>query len=372
MHTHYCASSPTIASKEIIIYLVITTSYLFFFHLHLYTSSPQRKQQTIVSHSNDEYISSFLYSQPMHSRDIPPLNALRSFEAAARLGSFNQAAEELFVTPSAISHQIKSLEVFLGITLFSREKRRIAITTAGEKYLASVSHAFDEIDLATQRLRANPDTRKVNLSVVPEFLTRWLVPRLRDFQDCYPDVELRLSASDTPVDFIHSDIDMAIYFGSNDWQDVESHYLRGVQLVPVCSPKLINEDPKLRVPEDLSNHTLIHITSRKDDWERILANANFPTVSGRRDLTFSSTSLALGAAMEGVGIALSDKYLVQRELEYGQLVIPFDMELKTRRALYLVYQSGRLLNRGMQAFYDWLFEQIKIEELMTMHPVNTT
>ena len=146
--------------------------------------------------------------------------------------------------------------------------------------------------------------------------------------------------------------------------------MRGVKLVPVCSPKLVDSDPPLRSPEDLINHTLIHVTSRKGDWERILANANLSNVSSKRDVTFSGTSLALGAAMEGVGITLSDKSLVQRELEYGQLVIPFDLVLKTRRAFYLVYQKGRHLNHGMQAFYDWLFQQMKREDLDSNHPNN--
>ena len=304
----------------------------------------------------------------MSSRNPPPLNSLRSFEAAARLGSFNKAAEELFVTSSAISHQVKTLEEYLGVSLFSREKRRIIITTAGEKYLSSIRHAFDEIDIATQRLKANPNTSTVNLSVAPGFLTRWLVPRIVEFQNTCPDVELRLSASDSQVDFAHSDIDMAIYFGRNEWDDVESHFMRDVKLVPVCSPKLLDGDPPLRYPEDLINHTLIHVISRKDDWERMLTNANLPPISSKRDVTFSGTSLALDAAMEGVGITLSDKALVQRELEYGQLVIPFDLELQTQRAFYLVYQKGRHLNHGMQAFYDWLFEQMKIEQLIRVQP----
>jgi LysR family glycine cleavage system transcriptional activator len=291
-------------------------------------------------------------------RRLPPLNALRSFEAAARLGSFNKAADELFVTPSAVSHQIKSLEEFLGISLFRREKRRSLLTAAGEKYLSAVEHALDEIDIATRRLIASPNTSAVNISVAPAFLTRWLVPRIRDFQQVYPDVELRLSASNGPVDFFHSDTDMAIYFGYGEWDEVESHFLRGVTLMPVCSPKLLEGGKPLNTPQDLRHHTLLHVSSRPEEWQQILKKAGLPRSGANRGVTFSSTSLAMSAAMEGAGIALADIGLVEREVEYGQLIIPFEFQFKTRKAFYLVFQEGRQLTYGMQAFKEWIFDQM--------------
>jgi LysR family glycine cleavage system transcriptional activator len=197
---------------------------------------------------------------------------LRSFESAARLGNFNRASEELCVTPSAVSHQVKSLETFLGLSLFRREKRRIVLTAPGERYLNTIRHALDEIDIATRRLMATPNASAVNISVVPAFLTRWLVPKIRKFQQSHPNVELRLSALTGLIDFQHTDTDMAIYFGRDEWEDVESRFLRGVTLVPVCSPKLLEDGKPLRIPADLVEHTLLHVSTRLDEWDRIRSN----------------------------------------------------------------------------------------------------
>ena len=293
-------------------------------------------------------------------RRLPPLNALRGFEAAARLGSFNRAAEELFVTPSAISHQVKSLEEYLGVPLFRRDRRRIVLTASGEKYLGAVEHALDEIDTATRRLVASPNASAVNISVAPGFLTRWLVPRISDFQERCPDVELRLSASMGTVDFLRSDTDMAIYFGTGSWSGVDAHFLKGVTLVPVCSPRLLEGVRPLCNPEALRHHTLLRVSSRPDEWKQILDKAGIDRSSMNKVMTFSSTSLALGAAIEGAGVALTESSLVERELDYGQLVVPFDLALETRNGFYLVYQKGRQLNYGMRSFSDWLFEQIGV------------
>lgn len=294
----------------------------------------------------------------MFIRRLPPLNALRSFEAAARLGSFNQAADELYVTPSAISHQIKSLETFLGMNLFRRDKRKVLLTAPGEKYLVAVQLALDEIDSATRRLMASPNAGAVNIAVAPAFLTRWLVPRLGDFQRQHPDVELRLSTLSGEVDFEHSDTDMAIYFGDGRWKGVEAHFMRTTAVMPVCSPKLLDGDLPLRQPDDLRRFTLIHVSSRSTEWHQLFAQAGLNWSREQKSLTFSNTSLALGAAMEGLGIALSDSQLIEREVQYGQLVHPFDMVLETDRSFYLVYSRKRQPTYGMEAFRDWLLAQM--------------
>ncbi|MCV6590693.1 MAG: transcriptional regulator GcvA [Marinobacterium sp.] len=291
-------------------------------------------------------------------RHLPPLNALRCFEAAARLGSFNKASEELFVTPSAVSHQIRTLEEFLGLKLFRREKRKATLTAAGEKYLASISHALDEIDSSTRRLMTAPNLSAINLAVAPAFLTRWLLPRLRAFQEQHPDIELRLSATMGRTDFQHSDMDMAIYLGSGEWQDVDHHRLIQTCVVPVCSPRLLESTLPLHQSEDLQHHTLLHVASRSDEWPRILEHHNLEDIIGAaKSMRFSSTSLALNAAMEGVGIALSDSSLIERELQLRQLIIPFDISLDTRKAFYLVYPKNRPLSYGMEAFRDWVLTQ---------------
>lgn len=229
------------------------------------------------------------------------------------------------------------------------------MTTAGERYLTVIEHALDEIDIATRRIIVAPNTRSVNISVTPSYLTRRLVPRIREFQEHYPDVELRLSALNGRVDFQHSDTDMAIYFGHGKWRDLNAHFLQGMSLVPVCSPGLESSGKPLACPEDLYHHTLLRVSNRPDEWKQILDKAGIARASMNKVMTFSSTSLALTAAMEGAGVALTDYKLVERELAFGQLKVPFDLRLETENGFYLVYPLERQLTYGMKAFRDWIY-----------------
>ena len=292
------------------------------------------------------------------SRRLPPLKSVRAFEAAARRQSFNQAADELFVTPSAISHQVKALETYLGVDLFLRTRRQVLLTPLGERYLQSITHALDEIDLATRRLVASPHSGAVNVSVAPSFLTRWLVPRVREFQDRHPDVELRLSPNSGPIDFAWSDIDMAIYFGDGRWEGVESFFLLKVILVPVCSPSFLADKPPMTQPSDLGRQTLIDVSTRPAEWDEFLAEFGATRPKRGKRLSFSNTSLAIGAAMENLGVALADQHMIAREVKYGQLVRPLDIEMDMGQGFYMVYQQGRKLAAGMQSFFDWVLEEI--------------
>ena len=294
-------------------------------------------------------------------RRLPPLNAIRAFEAAARLGGVKQAAEELFVTPSAVSHQLKSLEDFLGVELFRRSGRQIALTAAGERYRASVTQALDEVELATRRVMAPPESAVVTVSVAPSFLTRWLVPRVREFQDRHPDIELRLSANSGPIDFAWSDIDMAIYFGEGEWPGVESFFLQQVVLVPVCSPGFL-EDRRIDNLLTLSRETLIDVSTRPTEWDEFLAGFDIERPRQGKRLGFSSTSLAVGAAMEDLGVALADLRMIEREVKYGQLVIPLDVQMPTPQGFHMVYQAGRELSEAMRCFFDWVMNEIVEQE----------
>ena len=298
------------------------------------------------------------------SRRLPPLTSIRAFEAAARLNSAKRAAEELFVTPSAVSHQIKTLESFLGTALFVRKRRQLTLTPAGERYLEAAAHAFDEIDLATRRVKAASNNCAVNVSVAPSFLTRWLVPRVRQFQELYPDIELRLSPNSEPIDFAWSDIDMAVYFGEGKWEDTEIYFLHEVVLVPVCSPRFLEAHPTIDSPEHLIEHTLIDVSTRPDEWDQFLERLGVKRHERVKRLAFSSTSLAVGAAMEDLGIALADRTLVKREVRYGQLVKPIAIELPLGQGFYLVYQKGRELNQGMRAFFDWVMSEIDNDDVI--------
>ena len=185
------------------------------------------------------------------------------------------------------------------------------------------------------------------------------MPRLADFQKQYPDVELRLSTLSGLIDFEHSDTDMAIYFGDGRWKGVEALFMRNSAIKPVCSPLLL-EEGKLTKLEDLKNHTLIHVSSRTQEWHQLLRQEGISWSRDQKSLTFSNTSLALNAAMEGLGVALSDSQLIEREVQYGQLVQPFDMVLQSARNFYLVYSNKRQPTFGMESFRDWLM--VKMEE----------
>ncbi len=292
-------------------------------------------------------------------RNLPPLKALRVFDAAARHESFAGAAEELFITASAVSHQIKALEKYLGIALFSRRTRKVVLTPTGEKYFTSVKQALNELEIATQRLVASPETDIVTLSVAPNFLLRWLMPRMHRFQQQYPDVELQISAATGFIDFDNSNVDMAIRFGTGDWPDMVTHFLSRVFLIPACSPRLLRDGRPLDKPEDLKQHTLIHVSRRLYEWPQWLELAGVEYRGFGRGLHLTSNQLATAAAQEGMGVALADSTLSSDEISSGQLITPFDIQLDTRKSFFLVYPKGRPVSYGMQVLQDWIIREMQ-------------
>lgn len=289
---------------------------------------------------------------------LPPLNSLKCFESAARNGSFNKAAKELSVTPSAISHQIKGLESFLGLELFRRTKRKVILTEAGETYLKPIKSIFEQLDNATSELKSKQKTGSLRLAVAPAFLTRWLMPRMERFQERYPDIQIEISSSGGLVDFSANDIDMAVYFGNGEWEGVETHYLRPARLAPVCNPRLIKADQPINAPEDMRFYPLLHVTKRKDEWHDWLQQHDLDPTHFRRGLMFSSGSLTAGASAQGLGIALSDPELVMPEIEAGTLKVLFDQHLITNKSFYLVYEKRRSVTSAMMAFKEWIIEEM--------------
>lgn len=292
-------------------------------------------------------------------RRLPPLNALKMFEASARNLSFSGASEELFVTPSAVSHQVKTLENFLGVELFHRSNRKVTLTPQGEQYLASVKHAFDEIEMATQRLSVTQGASVVQISVAPNFLIRWLMPRMSRFRALFPDVELQINASMGLLDFNRTSTDMAVYYGNGEWDDIEVEFLRKVMLVPVCGPGLLQSGPPLEKPADLANHTLIYVSKRTWEWDNWLKKAGVEFITPKGSMQLSSSQLTTAAAQENLGVALADQTLISREIESGKLVVPFDIPLDTKKAFYLVYRKHRPLTKGMEAFRNWLMDELQ-------------
>jgi LysR family glycine cleavage system transcriptional activator len=202
----------------------------------------------------------------------------------------------------------------------------------------------------------------VKISVAPNFLTRWLMPRMARFQALYPDIELEINASMGLLDFDRTSTDMAVYFGNGEWDDIEVHFLRKVMLVPVCSPGLLDGELSLAKPEDLAKHTLIYVSRRKWEWENWLQQSGVDFISARGSLQMSSGQLATAAAQEGLGVALADSTLTSREIRSGKLVVPFDIQLDTHRAFYLVYRKQRPLTIGMKVFKECLMSEMQGNE----------
>lgn len=288
---------------------------------------------------------------------LPPLNSLRSFEAAGRLGSFQQAAQELFVTPSAISHQIKTLEAFLDVELFIRQTRRIELTSAGKVYLRAIQKALNDIDKATQKLTATHNSGELRLAVAPAFLTRWVLPRIHRFYQQHPNIALDIAASVDRIDFSHSNTDMAVYYGDGQWDDVELLHLKDVALVPVCSPDLL-ADKAVRQPGDLSAFTLLHVMERPDEWPAWFAAAGATFQESRKGQHFSSGLLTAQAAARGLGVALTDLSLASEEFQNGQLVVAWPHKLELGKAFYLVYQKDRPISFAMRQFRDWIMAEM--------------
>lgn len=291
-------------------------------------------------------------------RRLPPLTALRAFEAAGRHLSFSQGADELNLTPSAISHQIKHLEAHLGVALFRRMHKRLSLTPAGEIYLQPLTECFDRIEAATARVAEGAGSGALNVSLTPTFALRWLVPRLAGFQARHPDLEVRLSMNQALVDFRRDNVDMAIRYGNGDWPGLVAVLVLREDLVPVCSPALAAGDHPLQVPDDLRHFTLLHDLYRPDEWRMWLTAAGAPGVDPTRGLKFNSTTLALEAAIEGLGVAIVNPALIERDRKAGRLIVPIDFQLPLASGHYIVYPEEHRHDPRIQALQNWLLDEM--------------
>ncbi len=291
---------------------------------------------------------------------LPPLKALQAFEAAGRTGSFQAAAKELYVTPSAISHQVKSLEEFLGIELFERRTRQVVLTLTGAAYLESISSAFMHMEVATQRASSAHSGGELKLAVAPAFLDRWLLPRFHDFTNRHPDIELDIHSSIGEIDFKQSNIDMAVYFGEGQWEGVECQLLRPSYLVPVCAPILLEQE-KVMEPADLLKFRLLQVKKRPDEWTSWFQLTETPFHPSQGTISFSNGMNTANAAAKGLGIALTDPSLVSEEIEQGDLMIPIDVIMQLSKSFYLVSQKNRPLTPAMTVFRDWITQRMAAE-----------
>lgn len=288
-------------------------------------------------------------------RRLPSLAALRAFEAAARHLSFSRAAAELCVTHGAVSHQIRGLEASLGFSLFRRLHRRVVLTEAGEALFAKLRTAFDLLEMGTEQVVTTYGRRTLVVSCIATFSMRWLMPRLHQFQAKYPDIDMRLCAPDSPIEFPRDDIDVSIRSGRGEWpDDLEAIAFLDEAFGPVCSPALLQAHP-LETPDDLRHHVLLHTESRKTAWPDWLRLAGVQGVDSTLGQRFETFYFLLQAAASNFGVAIGPDALVADDLASGRLVAPFGF-IPSELAMYLLYPKSRAHNAQIVAFRDWLLE----------------
>lgn len=296
-------------------------------------------------------------------RQIPPLNSLRSFESAARHLSFTKAAEELFVTQAAVSHQIKHLEAFLGINLFYRKNRKLSLTDEGVEYLPQIRDIFEQITDATRNLQTKGTSGLLSVNLTPAFAIEWLIPRLDKFKALYPDIDVHITANDShkEVDFFGENIDVAIYFSRGRYRNgIFKQTLLDEYLIPVCSPKLLESEKALTIPTDLKRHRLIHDLST-EDWKHWLNKAGVVGIDASRGTIFSHTVMVLQAAIHSQGVAIVYSLLAKQEIASGRLVTPFDITIPSINSYDFVCPEGHQQKPKIAAFRHWLKATIEAD-----------
>ncbi len=300
-------------------------------------------------------------------RSLPPLNSLRAFEVAARHMSISQAASELRVTPAAISHQIRLLEDHVGLPLFVRNGRGLALTDAGAAGLRDLREGFARLSAAMDAIDSLGEAGVLSVSVAPSFASKWLLPRLEIFQAAHPEIDVHVSASMQLSDFMKDGIDVAIRYGAGRYADLSVELLLNESVVPVCSPEYVMQHGPFYLPSDLTEATLLHDDSPDNDpscpnWEMWLNAAGAPHIDSARGPRFNQSSLVIEAAALGRGVALAKTALAARDLRQGRLVQPFSSAVKVDFAYYMVAPRAKLNLPKVSFFIDWLRSEAGKEE----------
>ena len=291
------------------------------------------------------------------------LNALRAFEAAARLLSFSRAAEELNVSHSTISHHIKGLEQALGMDLFLRQNRRVVLTSAGEILYPVLERAFSEISLALTMLKESREKEPLKVTVTPSFANKWLMPRMSRFRDEHPGIEVQLLPSTSRAEFSRAGIDVGVRTGWGKWSGLKAEELTPVHMTPLCSPRLLEGRGRPDSPEGLANFTLIHadvssMAGIKSEWREWLVAAGAKKVDFTRGLSFHDPGLALQAAIDGLGVAMGYVELAEADIAEGRLVRLFETEVRHPWSYYIVVPEDRDADLQTTIFCQWLRSQV--------------
>jgi LysR family transcriptional regulator, glycine cleavage system transcriptional activator len=301
-----------------------------------------------------------------HRRRLPPLNALRAFEAAARHLNFSRAADELSVTPGAVSQQIQNLEDYVGVALFKRTPKGLLLTDPAQIALPALREAFDRLAEAASMLTAAVDGRRLTVTVPPSFASKWLLPRLGGFETLHPDVDVWVSAGMELTDFASGEVDLAIRYGGGRYPGLEVIRLMQETVIPVVSPELLADHP-LENLGDLANAFLRHDGSPDadescPDWTMWLAARGVKGVDGARGPRFNQSSLVIEAAVGGRGVALAKRALAQADLDAGRLVAPFQIATAVDFAYYLVHPKTKGRLPQVRAFITWITAEAAAHE----------
>lgn len=303
------------------------------------------------------------------SRRIYPLNALRVFEASARHLSFVKAAEELSVTPAAVSHQVKNLEEYLGLSLFRRKQKGLVLAESGQLLATELQDVFVRLDKAMERVLDDDSQGTLSLTVAPTFAVMWLIPRLHKFSTLYPEIDVRISTSLSLVDFQRDDVDAAIRLTSEKPVGLEMIKLCDETVTPMCSPHLVEGPDALKTPEDLCKHILLHNHSMDYDptaptWRTWLDAAGMNDIDDTRGMHFSLPDHGLQASMDGEGIVLGWRFLSRKHVSAGRVVEPFDLALPLGPSFYLAYPEAHARRPNITIFREWLLNEVR-EDLDT-------
>lgn len=293
---------------------------------------------------------------------LPPLKAVWYFESAARHLNFSKAADELNVTHSAISHQIRALEEWVGQPLFERGARGLRLTESGQQFLPPIRAAFQQLIQAGQAVRLTAHGGALTVSVLPSMASKWLVPRLADFRNRHPDIDVRISATAQLENIGRGDIDIGLRYGRGNWSDLDSELLLHDDLFPICSPSLLTGSKPLREPRDIANFPLLSDSDWRpaeyEFWPKWFELAGIGELSFKPGMTFTASNLMIDAVIAGLGVGLANTMLAGADLAAGRLAKPFDLSLKLETGYFLVYWPGALKRPRVKAFRDWALEQV--------------
>ncbi len=290
--------------------------------------------------------------------ELPPLTALRAFAAAGERLSFQEAARQLGVTPSAVSHQIRMLEEWLETPLFARMARQIAITPAGKKFHRDVSAALNDIAVAASRLRAKTKRTTLKISALPLITNVWLIPRLAAFEAKHPGITLAIETENRVTDFESEDVDIGIRNMRAPTPGLFARKLLDIRPVPLCARKLTTGANALREPRDLAQHTLINVSARPGAWAHWLSLVGLKGLKPKRELTFDTVPAALEAASRGHGVTLGMSPLVWESPSIASLVVPFAPKVEASSAYYVVHRKADRSRPEVRAFVDWITKEM--------------